>query len=139
MSNFVELRWEYADAEDDRLDFCRVLYAYLDSESSEILYIGKADFSTVRERLYGPHKEAIFDAFVNEINLSILHVIVGVLSLPKNSRFSSQLLSDIESLLIMEVQPSFNKQSRKSRIARPGLVVQCVGDWPHVVRKFVDS
>ena len=139
MSNFVELRWEYVDAEDEGLDFCRVLNAYLDSESSEILYIGKADFSTVRERLYGPHKEAIFDAFVNQIDLSVLHVIVGVLSLPQGSRFSSQLLSDIESLLIMKVQPSFNEQSRKSRIARPGLVVRCVGDWPLVVKKFVDS
>ena len=139
MSNLIELQWEYADTDDESFDFRCVLYAYLDPTSRRIFYIGKADFSTVRERLYGKHKEAIFAAFVEEMNLSVLHVIVGVPHLPKGNRLSSQLLADIESLLIFEVQPPYNRQSRRSRIARPGLVVKCLGDWPLVVRKFVDS
>ena len=138
MSISIKLEWEYAGAGDESLEFSRVLYAYLHPKSNEILYIGKADFSTVRKRLVGAHKMAIFKAIVKGRKLSVLHMIVGWPNLPEGRRLSSELLADIESLLIMEVQPPYNRQSRQSRIARLGLVVQCAGDWPLATKKFID-
>ena len=135
----VEVEWSYAGPADENIEFSRVLYAYLHPTSNEILYVGKSDYCTVRERLRGPHKEAIFSAIVKEQQISALHAIVGVLYLPPERRFSSELLADIESLLIMQLQPIYNRQSRQSRISRPSLVVHCVGDWPLTVSTFKDS
>src|SRR6266481_7085727 len=130
---YVNVKWSYTGHNEDSLQFCRVLYAYIHPKSNKILYIGKADYCTVRERLRGSHKEAIFAAIVDELELSILHAIVGLLHIPSNRRFSSELLTDVESLLIMKVQPPYNRQSRQSRISRPSLAVKCTGDWPHNV------
>ncbi len=134
----VKVDWSYTGPNEESLGFSRVLYAYLHPESSEILYIGKADYCTVQQRLRGGHKEAIFSAIVNELRLSVLHAIVGLLYIPPNRRFSSELLSDVESLLIMGIQPPYNHQSRKSRISRLGLVVKCDGDWPLNTKTFND-
>jgi hypothetical protein len=126
----VQLHWQYTGGEDENLDFDRVLYAYLHPRTSAILYIGKADFCTVRERLYGRHKEAIFESMMRELGLTELHAIVGVPVLAGGKRLTSELLADMESLLIIELQPLYNRQSRHSRISRPGLAVRCLGDWP---------
>lgn len=135
----IEIEWEYTDAGEESLEYSRVLYAYLHPDTNEILYIGKADYCSVGERLFGEHKEAIFDEMSDDLEIRELHAIVGILYLPENRRFSSELLSDVESLLIFEVQPPYNIQSRKSRVCRPGLTVQCGGHWPHVQRSFTDG
>jgi hypothetical protein len=139
MSLRVEVEWLYTGPDEESLDYSRVLYAYLHPETSEVLYLGKADHCSVHERLRGPHKETIFRDIVAELRLSTLHAIVGLLSLPPERRFSSELLADVESLLIFELQPTYNIQSRQSRISRPGLVVQCSGDWPLRAKTFEDK
>jgi hypothetical protein len=55
-------------------------------------------------------------------------VSVGLLSLRAGLRLTSELLSDVESLLIIGEQPPGNKQCTQDRIARPGLLVRCVGN-----------
>lgn len=135
----IEIEWQYTGVGEESLDFSRVLYAYLHPETSEILYIGKADRCTVRERLFGAHKEAIFDEMIADLGISELHAIIGLLYVPEERRYSSELLADIESLLIINVQPQFNTQSRQLRISRPGLNVRCIGEWPHEQEHFIDD
>jgi len=135
----IEIEWQYTGGGEESLDFSRVLYVYLHPETSEILYIGKADRCTVKERLFGVHKEAIFDEMIADLGISELHAIVGLLYVPEERRYSSELLADIESLLIINVQPPFNTQSRQSRISRPGLSVRCIGEWPHEQEHFIDD
>lgn len=135
----IKVEWQYTGDGEESLGFSRVLYAYLHPDTSEILYIGKADYCTVKERLSGAHKEAIFDEMIDDLRITEMHAIVGLLYLPEGRRFSSELLSDIESLLIIKVQPPYNKQSRLSRISRPGLEVLCSGEWPHDEEHFIDN
>lgn len=135
----VEIAWEYTGAGEQSLEFSRVLYAYLHPETSRLLYIGKADYCTVRERLYGKHKEAIFEEMQDDLGIHEIHAVVGVLLLVGDRRFSSKLLADVESLLIFEVQPHYNRQLRKSRISRPALTVRCGGSWPHARKRFIDD
>lgn len=135
----IKVDWIYTGTDEESLGFSRVLYAYLHPESGDILYLGKADYCTVKERLSGQHKEAIFSNIVNDLKVSELHAVVGLLHLPSEKRFSSELLSDVESLLIMAVQPRYNQQSRHTRISRPGLVVNCTGDWPLNINVFKDT
>jgi hypothetical protein len=138
MSLPIEIKWSYTGPDEENLDFSRVLYAYLHPGTKGILYIGKADRCSVYERLRGPHKEAIFSDISSDLRLSAIHAIVGLLFLPAKRRFSSELLTDVESLLIMELQPPYNTQSRQSRILRPGLAVRCSGEWPLRVARFKD-
>ena len=134
----IELRWSHTGNGEENLQFSRVLYAYLHPESHEVLYLGKADYSTVQERRRGPHKDKIFAAIASGERLSVLHAIVGTLYLPEGARYSSELLSDVESLLIIELQPRYNEKSKCSRICRPGLMVKCQGDWPTNQKTFHD-
>lgn len=135
----IEIEWRYTDGDEENIKFSRVLYAYLHPNTSDILYIGKADRCTVRERLFGAHKEGIFDKMINDLGITELHAIIGVLCIPKERKYSGELLSDIESMLIMNVQPEYNTQSRKSRMSRQGLSVLCIGDWPYEQKCFIDD
>ncbi len=135
----IDVNWEYTDHEEESIDYTRVLYAYIDPESKEILYLGKADFCSVSERMKGKHKEDVFSYIQDEFGLTKVSCIVGVLSIPKGKKYSSELLSDVESLLIMNLQPPANIQSKGSRISRPGLEVTCSGEWPHKIETFVDA
>jgi hypothetical protein len=133
----VVVRWSLARTNGDEFSFRRVLYAYLHPRTKHILYIGKADYCSVRERLRGQHKCSVAQ-FFKKLKISRVYALVGVLYLPKGIRFSSALLSDIESLLISELQPYANVQCITSRICRPGLSVTCRGSWPSRKRHFAD-
>ena len=57
----IAVDWSFlADTRDElwRDSFC--LYAYLHPTRDWLLYVGKADFGTVRSRLRGDHKAALF-------------------------------------------------------------------------------
>lgn len=139
MSLRIKIEWSYTGPGKESLEFSRVLYAYLHPGTNEILYVGKADRCSVYERFRGSHKEAIFSDIIKDLGLSTLRAIVGLLLIPPERKFSSELLADVESLLIIELQPTYNTQSRQSRISRPGLVVKCSGDWPLNVKTFKDE
>jgi hypothetical protein len=66
-------------------------------------------------------------------------MLVGDRYLEPGRNFSSALLSDVESLLISELQPGANNKSRNSRISRPGLAVYCQGEWPFSEQVFIDA
>jgi hypothetical protein len=114
------------------------LYAYV-GPRNEVLYIGKVDGCTVRQRWSRCGKEAFWDDLERERRISTHAVIFGDIELENGSRLTRELLCDIESLLISQVQPWGNIQSRCSRTSRPGMLVRCVGCWPHQKGKFFDN
>ncbi len=135
----VEISWIALD--DDRdpawaADFC--LYAYLHPDRDWLLYIGKADYQTVRQRLHGDHKADLFDFFARQYGIEQVRVLHGDLVLEEGRRRSSDLLGLVESLLIMRLQPPGNIAYTASRPYRPGLTVKCTGDWPFKRSGFHD-
>src|SRR6266566_6036038 len=74
----VEIPW--VALEDDRdpewsANFC--LYAYLHPDRDWLLYVGKADHQTVRQRLHGDHKADVFDFFDREYGVEQVRVLQG--------------------------------------------------------------
>lgn len=127
----VEIPWiELQDSRDPGWHATFCLYAYLHPERDWLLYIGKSDMQTVRQRLHGDHKADLFDFFWERYGVDDVRVLQGNLVLEDGRRRSSQLLADIESLLIIRLQPPGNVASTRSRAYRPGLRVKCSGDWP---------
>jgi hypothetical protein len=116
----------------------RGLYAYLGPEN-EILYIGKVNGTTVRQRFQPSAKPNLWNFIVNGLGHSYVSVIVGFVELPEGFRHSRQRLSDIESLLIYEIKPPGNVACRNTRISRPGLTVTCRGKWDYHRKKFLDN
>lgn len=88
----------------------------------------------------GPHKSVLWDYF-EEIGVKRWTVLAGEVFFNTNhtKRFTSEMMSDIESLLIYCVKPTGNIQSVKSRIRRPGMIVICEGDWPNKRKTFLDK
>jgi len=135
----VEVPWVALDDDRDpgwRANFC--LYAYLHADRDWLLYVGKADYQTVRQRLYGDHKAVLFEFFEERYGIDQVRVLQGDLVPEGGRRRSTQLLSLVESLLIIRLQPPGNVSSTRSRAYRPGLRVVCTGDWPFKRARFHD-
>lgn len=132
------VRWRTASEDSDLWDYRRVLYAYFDVDDKEVLYIGKADRQTVRERRTRSAKKNFWDDLEKERNIYKTIVRVGEIRLEEGHKLSRELLLDAESLLIKRLRPWGNIQSRSTRILRPGLRVRCEGDWPLNRREFHD-
>ncbi len=135
----VEVLWSELEDGDPLWSSSFCLYAYLHAQRDWLLYVGKADYSSVRQRLHGAHKEQLFDDIYRRYGTEQVRVLHGDLVLPAGRRRSSELLGDVESLLIMRLQPFGNIQSRRSRFERRGLRVHCVGDWPFKRFRFHDD
>jgi hypothetical protein len=116
----------------------RVLYAYLVAPS-EIVYIGKADYRSVRERWRRSAKPDFWNDLERERGIRQHAVLVGGVDLEPGRRLSAEFLADVESLLIHRIRPWGNIASTKTRIARPGLIVDCHGEWPLRQRRFRDD
>lgn len=139
----ARVRWHVVgDDSDPRWRNNCGLYAYLAPDSREILYLGKVDGCTVRQRWRAPDKMVFWRALERERSLFQHVVIVGEVELVADGgsapRLTRQKLADIESLLIMEVQPWGNVAARRSRISRPSMRVSCAGAWPLREKTFVD-
>jgi hypothetical protein len=115
----------------------RGLYAYTNPRGPEILYIGKVDGTTVRQR-WNQHHDDVLYALELRRGISNVSVLFGQISLGDASGLTRELPADVESLLIVRVRPWGNIQSRRSRIPRPGLKVICEGEWPIATREFLD-
>jgi hypothetical protein len=134
----VILSWhEVGPERDDRWLYSRTVYAYLAPRVNEVLYIGKADGCTVRERWV--QKRQFWSDLEQQRNLKSHRVIVADWEIPDGSRMTRELLADVESLLIFEVKPWGNVQAQSSRTSRPGLIVECRGKWPLTRRIFRDG
>jgi hypothetical protein len=134
----VDIRWTMLEYNDSLWHDCLCLYAYISAMDQRIVYIGKADYQTVGQRLHGAHKYAIYEFCERELEIDELDVLHGQLWPEQGRRRSSQLLADVESLLIMRLQPPCNVACTRSRYMRPGLRVRCSGAWPHRRTGFHD-
>lgn len=135
----VLVDWARLSDTDRRWHQCACLYAYMDVDSGRLLYIGKAGRQSVYQRTRGRHKAGIYDFLDREYGDTVPGVIRGELVLEPGRRFSRQLLADVESLLIYELQPPANIACTRSRISRPGMEVRCRGHWPLRRRRFYDD
>ncbi len=118
-----------------------VLYAYLAPVDQAILYVGKADGanSTVRRRWNADDKAGFWRDLERHRGIYQHAVIVGDVHVGPGSRLTRELLADLESLLIKWEQPWGNIQGRGQRsFSRPGMEVQCTGDWPGR-KRYVDE
>lgn len=135
MNNFnnllIEVKWQAIGDNSKYWNSSRCLYAYLHPETYEILYIGKADGTSVKDRWDAEDKDELWD-FLNKNGIKEHIPIIGFVYLPESNKFSSELLKDIESLLIYNEQPICNINNKKSRgISRPGMIIKCQGKiWP---------
>lgn len=122
----VEIAWSLvADDKHDAWRSNRALYAYLHPRQREILYIGKADGTTVRARFTAPDKMRFWRDLERGRRIYEHRMLIGLIS--TKERLTRQLLADVESILIFSVQPWGNVSATRSRIFRPGLVVRNVG------------
>jgi len=124
----VGIKWRYVRGNDDPAwDWAHVLYAYLDPSGKEILYIGKAVRTTVRQRWNRSAKEGFWDDLETERGIDRHIVVVGDFRLEPGKNLSPLLIADVESLLIKRIKPWGNIQSIKNRISRPKMRVICKG------------
>src|ERR1041384_2126456 len=77
----------------------RVLYAYTTPDLREVLYVGKALTTTVAQRWDAADKTNFWHDLETHRGVFGHQVIVGEPLLPLNSRFSAELLADMESLI----------------------------------------
>lgn len=126
----VAVHWLPPDEVEGAWDLSHCLYAYLGPPNEEILYIGKSWGVSVRQRWVRSAKPDFWDQLERARGIRQHRPVVGLVQPSSEARLTAQLLADIESLLIYVEQPWGNIQSRASRIRRPGLLVQCRGDWP---------
>ena len=137
----VILHWRRADphtADRGPWRWSGCLYAYLHPATQEVLYIGKTDDLTVRERFVSNFKRKFNDLYAR-LDILNVDVIAAHVELTVGARLTREWLDDLESLLIFRLQPPLNDSKRKSRRAtRPGTVVACTGDWSPARARFVD-
>lgn len=134
----IEVKWKRLTPRSPDWECYHCLYAYIHPTTGEVLYIGKAGQQTVRERSSCKSKLPVIDYLERVRGLSSIHVLLGDLHLESGRRLTPELLSDVETLLIKRIQPAANIMARRSRVARPGMRVQCTGNWPHARSAFVD-
>lgn len=133
----IELEWALVEHQEDSLwRRTRVLYTLHHPETDRLLYLGKAEFQTVRARLNCRSKDSVWDHIEKVYGIDSADLRVATFM--SNARLTVELLADTESLLIKRLQPCANVQSMQSRIERPGLRVACTGDWPLRRNRFVD-
>lgn len=137
-----EVHWEAIQGpfeEDERWDWHEVLYAYVTQRTKEILYIGKAENHTVRQRLLADDKvNGFWTDLHKERRVGPPDVIVGQLVFGPNERFSRKRLADAEKLLILSHDTWGNIHGAKSA-SLPRMRVRCTGTgWPPTAPRMFD-
>lgn len=139
MYDDVEVDWRRVRQQnDEEWGYWRCLYIYVDVRDDVILYLGKADRCTVRERWCGRHKDDLREWLADE-GTERVYLHVGEIDWGEARRYSPEKLADLEALLIKRLQPPANIMGKRLRGAsRPGTRVSCGGDWPCARSSFVD-
>lgn len=132
----VSVQWFDPDEHPDLWKLSRGFYLYGHPEENEILYIGKVDGTTVRQRWNRSAKRGFWEALEADRNIHEHTALVGVIELEAGKRLSRELICDVESLLINRIQPWGNIQCRNTRITRSGLKVRCKGEWSYSPKSF---
>jgi hypothetical protein len=132
----IEIQWRTLLAESEEWNHRHVLYAYLNPNTDQILYLGMAWQRTVLQRFRDRDKNGLRDFLAHEFRLDGVKVLVG--NVWMEGRLTRQLLSDVESLLIKRLKPAGNIMCRSTRISRRGMRLECYHEWPHHRTRFVD-
>jgi hypothetical protein len=119
----VSVLWELAT--EASMSWNRVLYLYQKSDGS-IYYIGKAYGQTVAQRRQDHADEGLITLGPFIPPSQRLTLMVGTLQAGQS--ITDSLVSDVEALLIREVQPSQNRVT--PTVSRDNLEVTCTGTWP---------
>ncbi|MGH8322034.1 MAG: hypothetical protein ACRESI_08775 [Gammaproteobacteria bacterium] len=135
----IIVRWHFLAPKDSDWQSIRCLYAYVAPNKKEILYIGKSWGVTVKRRWVRDAKRNFWNDLEKNRKIKNHFVLLGDLALTYGGRLTEMLLADVESLLIICEQPWGNIQSKQSRIARHGLIVQCSGSWPGQAKFYQDN
>lgn len=122
------VQWQTAKSWDDPIVCAtRVLYAVAHPRVGRPLYLGKADGCSVYERAHARDKDDFWN-WLAECGIHVHVCLVGFLT--ADGALTRQLLADVESLLIFNLQPHWNCQNTRTRgISRPGMEVSCTNDW----------
>src|SRR5262249_28857019 len=131
----VEVRWSWVEDEaDEAWNATRCLFAFCDPENDEILYVGHADDRNVRDHCEASEHEVLWQE-LRAIGIDNVSVLIGV---PQDARLRSDnvLLGELASLLITELDPSGNEERDAERPVRPGLEIECSGEWPYEEATF---
>src|SRR5439155_20708497 len=103
----VILHWRRGDPKDlNRAPWrwSRCLYAYLHPATQGVLYIGKADDLTVRQRFVSNFKRKFHDLYAR-LDILKFDVIAADIELTTGARVTRHWFDDLESLLIFRLQP----------------------------------
>src|SRR5438093_1166331 len=117
--------------EDGAWDERRCVYAYANpadlAGTQAIVYVGKADFQSVRERWNGHQADGLLDELDADHGVSEPLVLVGTVDVVDGTRLTVELLADIEGLLIHFIEPFGNR--KRPTMLRSGLVLTNKGTW----------
>jgi hypothetical protein len=134
----VRVRWTHLnDMGHELWRLRRGLYSYW-SSARELLYVGKVDGTTIKQRWNYSGKSEFWE-YLRRRKIPNHSVLAGEITLDGGLRLSQQMLADVEGLLINRLSPGGNIMSINSRTRRPGLVVRCTGLWPVRTRIFRDG
>ena len=121
----VDLFWESANPLNIRST--SALYLLKNPRAGKILYIGKAGSQTIRDRWLCRSKDRIAKLARKE-RIRVRPLVAG---LHTSRRLTSELVNDVERLLIFLVQPRWNRMGMDTcRLHHRELVVNCSGKWP---------
>jgi len=133
----IQIDWVALSSDHDDWHASRCLYAYAAPEMRELLYIGMTWDQTIRVRWNYSAKPDFWNFLQHQRRLTHHVTLAGHIALPPGRRLSKELLVDVESLLVSELQPCGNIQATNSRISRPGMAVHCLGQsWPGPLQFF---
>src|SRR6267142_1572655 len=126
----VIITWRPIREEDD-LDERRCVYAYANpaglASTQAIVYVGKADFQSVRERWNGHQADGLLDELDADHGVPEPLVLVGTVDVVDGTRLTVELLENIEGLLIHFLEPVGNR--KRPTMLRSGLVLTNKGTW----------
>lgn len=135
----VHVDWRGIADDDDAWTWNLALYGIVEPRTRSLVYLGKADGSTLRQRWCRAGAKADFWRWYEANFRNRRHLLFAGEFVASTARLTRQLVADVESLLIHRLRPLGNVASVRSRIARPGLRVMCSGDWPASPRVFLDN
>lgn len=120
----VEVHWCALEREiDPAWGSTQALYADATPNSRELRYIDKADFCTIRERWNASDQQSFGRALECARRIDDHVVSDRSIHLPLGSRLTSQLLSDIESLLLHVLEPRGSIPCSQSRLCGLGMTI----------------
>jgi hypothetical protein len=136
----VEIQWRVLkDDRDPGWNKKQVLYAYLSPDLKEVLFIGKAFDTSVRDRWNHAARKGFWEGLENQRGIATHQVIIGELHLSSPALMSEELLADIENTLIVAIAPWGNQPLTDTPIAQEDLHVKCAGGWDGWKTEYVHA